>query len=68
MPGLSAYYNSSGPLVSDAAFYVVRNADPVVLAAADEEETLMMGPDGPEAVPVDRIMLWHGVAAGTSAR
>ncbi len=47
---------------------LLEGTDPVVLAAADDEDTLAMGPDGPEALPVDRIMLWHGVAAGTNAR
>ena len=47
---------------------LLEGTDPVVLAAADDEETLEMGPDGPEALPVDRIMLWHGVAAGTSTK
>jgi hypothetical protein len=47
---------------------LLEGTDPVVLAAADDEDTLAMGPDGPEALPVDRIMLWHGVAAGTDAR
>lgn len=47
---------------------LLEGTDPVVLAAADDEDTLVLGPDGPETAPVDRIMLWHGVAAGTSPR
>lgn len=47
---------------------LLEGTDPVVLAAADDEETTMAGPEGVETLPVDRIMLWHGVAAGTSAR
>jgi hypothetical protein len=43
-------------------------SDPVVLAAADEEDVLVPGrPVGgwPEPLPVSRIMLWHGVRPGT---
>ena len=47
---------------------LLEGTDPVVLAAAEEEETVVSGPDGPETLPVDRIMLWHGVAAGATAR
>ena len=47
---------------------LLEGTDPVVLAAADEEESLAIGPDGPEMLPVDRIMLWHGVTADSSPR
>lgn len=45
--------------------------DPVVLAAADEEDVLVPGrPVGgwPEPLPVNRIMLWHGVKPGSELR
>lgn len=49
---------------------LLEGTDPVVLGAADEEDALVPGnsqEEWQEPLPVNRIMLWHGVAAGTSA-
>jgi hypothetical protein len=48
---------------------LLEGTDPVVLGAADEEDALVPGDsraDWQEPLPVNRIMLWHGVDAGTS--
>jgi hypothetical protein len=49
---------------------LLEGTDPVVLGAADEEDSLVPGnarADWQEPLPVNRIMLWHGVEAGTSS-
>ena len=49
---------------------LLEGTDPVVLGAADEEDALVPGnarAEWQEPLPVNRIMLWHGVDAGTSA-
>jgi hypothetical protein len=49
---------------------LLEGTDPVVLGAADEEDALVPGnsqEEWQEPLPVNRIMLWHGVAAGTSS-
>ncbi|NOT08435.1 MAG: hypothetical protein HOP28_09545 [Gemmatimonadales bacterium] len=48
---------------------LLEGTDPVVLGAADEEDAMVPGPDGAswhEPLPVNRLMLWHGVAASDS--
>ena len=49
---------------------LLEGTDPVVLGAADEEDALVPGnsqDEWQEPLPVNRIMLWHGVDAGSSA-
>lgn len=48
---------------------LLEGTDPVVLGAADEEDALVPGTprsDWQEPLPVNRIMLWHGVDAGSA--
>ena len=48
---------------------LLEGTDPVVLGAADEEDALVPGDshdEWQEPLPVNRIMLWHGVDAGTA--
>jgi hypothetical protein len=47
---------------------LLEGTDPVVVGAADEEDSLVPGTpraDWQEPLPVTRIMLWHGVDAGS---
>lgn len=46
---------------------LLEGTDPVVLGAADEEDTLVSGAEWQEPLPVSRIMLWHGVDASVGA-
>jgi len=48
---------------------LLEGTDPVVLGAADEEDALVPGDsheEWQEPLPVNRIMLWHGVDAGSA--
>jgi hypothetical protein len=50
---------------------LLEGTDPVVLGAADEEDALVPGNargEWVEPLPVNRLMLWHGVEAGAGAR
>lgn len=50
---------------------LLEGTDPVVLGAADEEDALVPGEFNPkwkEPLPVNRIMLWHGVEPGANPR
>ena len=42
---------------------LLEGTDPVVLGAADDEDSMAPGAEWQEPLPVSRIMLWHGVDA-----